>query len=151
MLLFVAFYFEGADSKCRGCRSLRGQVHVRWDGVRCGVTVVTWHGSASRWGSQQAWTFFFMKEVTSSLSLCAAKSLSCLSGRCSVADRWPLSVSDNQREHSLTHSDSLCCRHGTVRLQWRCVHCGGLERDPGDRQEQEERGSFESRTIWDRL
>lgn len=31
--------------------------------------------------------FFCMKEVTSSLSLCAAKSLSCLSGRCSVADR----------------------------------------------------------------
>lgn len=46
---------------------------------------------------------------------------------------------------------TLCCRYGVVCLQWCCVHYGGLEWDSGDCEEQEERGSFESWTIWDWL
>lgn len=70
--------------------------------------------------------FFFMKEVTRSLSLCAAKSLSCLSGRCSVVDRWPLNT------HSLWLS-VLQARHCTSTMTlcslWRTGT--GSRRSPG--------------------
>lgn len=102
--------------------------------------------------------FSFKSEGISS-SPCVARNLSCLSivkqvfcSRSSALTSPWTGTRDCKVIHYYTVPlRTLCCRYGVVCLQWCCVHYGGLEWDSGDCEEQEERGSFESWTIWDWL